>query len=1014
LTGVTLSEGALNLGADQNALTAANLNKGTVSGAGKLISANGINAAVGAGDTVTVAGDNLKGVLTKSGAGTVALNSTNTGLTGVTLSDGVLNLGADQATSGVVLLEKGEVSGTGRTLKGSGGITVNTASAVTVGVNLDGNLTKDGAGALILNGQLAAANTTTINSGKVAVGATGKLGTSGATTLNGGELSLGSDQTVSALNVNGGKVTGTGQVTSGISVELKAGSVDAKLVGAAGVNKTGAGTATLGSTNTYTGATNVTGGVLIAGATNALGGGEITVGTAGKVNLGGFNQTVTGATIGGELSNGVLDAGAGTVNVNTGATVSGVTVKASAGTVNLNGGAVSGSEIGGKAVKLGEVDVTLGKLKSDTQIVADNATAHTVSADITSANGLTKQGAGKLTLSGDNIGVNGLNVVTGTVEVTQQKSLGSGPVNIGSGATLTAQSGGGLLDISSPASSLKVNGTLTAKSVTVGAGQTLSGSGSVNAGVVLANGVIAPGNSSGTLTVSSLSGTGDYLWERVSLGTYDTVKLSAGGSDLTGITVKARNIAGDAIPVVNTLAGGESLARDQVLAGPERALRYAKIIDGSTTGGPRFGGVDTAVIAIRLVPTGAAGAAASSGIDLVVDRSSYAKFATTKGGVAYGAFLDSQLRAKYDDTDKTGVLLRKLDSYTSAADVAAALRVGDPASTFASTASVGVQRINAVASSLDSHLDVLGAEAVGESALNLAVGVAREQVGMSVPSGREDDKNWMAWTAGYGSRSTIEPDGNSAGNIVSSDTGASIGVERRLGNLRIGTMASMGRGSSNFESGARVESDHTHVGGYGSVSFGAVTVDASAMFGSSDLKSTASTTTGPERAKFVSNDRQLGLGVAVNLIPKSSGWQVTPVARLKLSSYKQDSFSVYDSNGAPVSTIGEVNQDGLLSKLGLRVAHRSEVSRGFTLGLDGSAYWVHDFNTEAKDISVQLAGANGAFLSPGRKGEADAAQLNLGVQATVAESVTFRLSGQQDIGVNRTQSTGMFAVGVSF
>ena len=44
----------------------------------------------------------------------------------------------------------------------------------------------------------------------------------------------------------------------------------------------------------------------------------------------------------------------------------------------------------------------------------------------------------------------------------------------------------------------------------------------------------------------------------------------------------------------------------------------------------------------------------------------------------------------------------------------------------------------------------------------------------------------------------------------------------------------------------------------------------------------------------------------------------------------------------------------------------------------------------------------------------DAAQFNFGLQATYSEMLMFRLSGQQDLGSDRSQSAGVFTVGWNF
>jgi outer membrane autotransporter protein len=225
----------------------------------------------------------------------------------------------------------------------------------------------------------------------------------------------------------------------------------------------------------------------------------------------------------------------------------------------------------------------------------------------------------------------------------------------------------------------------------------------------------------------------------------------------------------------------------------------------------------------------------------------------------------------------------------------------------------------------------------------------------------------------------------------------------------------MGQGSTNFEDpSVRVESDYWHAGGYATVSFGAVTVDSSALFGSSDDSSTRGVVGGRADASFGSKDTQLGLGVSINLISKSGAWQLTPVLRLKYVSYEQDGFNETGPNGRLLFRASGLSEDTVISKLGVRVAHRSQLSKHFALGVDGAAYWVHDFNSEGRDLSMGLNGAVGSFMATGRDGFADTAQLNLGLQATLSEVVSIRLSGQQDIGVNRTQSTGAVAMGWSF
>ncbi len=967
--GVILAGGELSLGADQTPTGTVLLQKGTVSGVGKLNAST--RADVGLGNQVTVAGNNLKGALTKDGQGTVVLNGTNTELNGITLLDGVLELGADQSTGGPVVLNKGAVSGAGKISSANITAAVAAGDVLSVGDNLAGSFTKDGDGTLELNGTNTGLDNVTLKQGRIA--GSGKL-----TAANGVSANVGVGKTVTVAGDNlKGAFTKVGDGT----VELSSSNTELTNLTLAG------GELSLGADQTPTGA------VLLQKGT-VSGVGKLNASTRADVGLG--NQvTVAGNNLKGALTKD----GQGTVVLNgTNTELNGITLsdgvlqvgadQSTGGPVALNKGTVSGP----------------GTLTSTHAqgIVVENTSDVNISAGLSGANGLTKKDTGTLVLSGDNTGLNGLAVEKGTVKIGQQKSLGSGLVTVGDTAKLDA----GGLEVTQASASMVVNGELAAKSLTVGAGQTLSGAGRVAADVKLAGGAVAPGNSPGTITIAGLSGNGDYLWER-----NDQIALGAGAIDLTNITVRPR-AGGAVVPVT----GLQSLAHDQVQADPSRSLKYAQIFSGTipaTAGLPRFEGADTAVIKIRMVRSDNPSA---PGIDLVVDRSSYAEFGRGKSGKAFGAYLDSQLSAHYgQSSSEIGRLLRNLDATAGAGDVSAYLRAVDPGAAYASLYNVGLRRAHTAAIPLEDRLDLIGSAGATDSALQLAANVGSGASKMTAPFQQQDDgSNWTAWTSGQSSvlRTNAKSD---FGTIQSSDNGASLGMEHQIGGLRIGGLASFGQGSATFGSPAlRVESDHWHVGGYGSVAFGAVTVDASALFGSSDESSKRSVAAGSARGNFGSTDTQVGVGVALNLIPKTSGWQVTPVARLKYVSYKQDAFAESGPGGALLFNPASISEDTVLSKVGFRVAHSSEVSKSFKLGLDGAAYWVHDFNSEGRNMALALQGATGAFQATGRNGQANTAQLNLGVQAILADSVTVRLSGQQEVGANRYQSTGVFAVGWNF
>ena len=342
-----------------------------------------------------------------------------------------------------------------------------------------------------------------------------------------------------------------------------------------------------------------------------------------------------------------------------------------------------------------------------------------------------------------------------------------------------------------------------------------------------------------------------------------------------------------------------------------------------------------------------------------------------------------------------------------------------PGVAFSSLSTVAVQRTLAVAASLDAHLDNIAAAGSEGSSVSFGVRHLRpsgKNVTMTSPAA-EQEKNWTAWTSGYSSQSSVS--GNDAAGyskIKGYDNGANLGVEHRFGNLSVGALVAVGN-TIFHDDNVRVETDTWHVGGYGSVSVGDVTIDASVIYGQGENTSKRADVTAPGtelRGEFNSNDLQAGVGVAVNLLPKGGAWQLTPLARVKYVNYSQDGFS--ESGSAFGFTTDKVTKETVISKIGARLGYTAEVSRRTTVGVDGGVYWVHDYNAKAKSANLRLtaAGTPDSFEAVGRSADENTAQFNLGVQASFSEAFTLRLSGQQDVSTTRNDTTGVVSFAVNF
>ncbi|MGB8852779.1 MAG: autotransporter-associated beta strand repeat-containing protein, partial [Pirellulales bacterium] len=265
------------------------------------VQVSSINSVVGGSAT-----SNL-GAPTTAADGTIDLGSWTTTVTAFQggliytgtgeTTDRVINLAASGATtSGIIggILDQSGVSGTLRftsamTVTGSGqqnltlrGSTAGVGEFAGSIVNGSGTvaLTKAGTGRWVLSGSNSYTGVTTISGGVLAVSGVGTLGASGgALTLSGGSLDLGGTTqtegavTISAAPASGDTIYGGSLSGTSFSVTNTTGNaiVSANLsLGAAALTKSGAGTLTLSGTNSYSGGTTLSAGVLSISSTAAL------------------------------------------------------------------------------------------------------------------------------------------------------------------------------------------------------------------------------------------------------------------------------------------------------------------------------------------------------------------------------------------------------------------------------------------------------------------------------------------------------------------------------------------------------------------------------------------------------------------------------------------------------------------------------------------------------------------------------------------------------------------------
>ncbi len=443
------------------------------------------------------------------------------------------------------------------------------------------------------------------------------------------------------LSFSGYTITGSQPVTVNTAVTdtttVGSNAISLSIDGTAVLTKSGGSILFLSGTNTFTGATTVSGGVLelgggaavadlsavtvSAGATLNLDANE-TIGSlagAGNVTLSTFTLTAggdnTSTTFSGVASGtgGLTKAGTGTLTLTGSNTYTGATT-VSAGTLTLNGGTalddtsavtvaagatldLGASETIGSLAGAG--DVTLG---ANTLTAGGDNTSTTFSGVASGTGGLTKAGTGTLTLSGTNTYTGATTVSAGTLALSGNTAIAdAAAVTVSTGATLALNNNETIGSLAGAG-----NVTLGANFLTAGADNTST----TFSGVISGTGTLTK-QGTGTLT---LSGANTYTGATtVSAGTLtlnggtalantSAVTVSAGATLNLGASETIGSLAG---------AGNVTLSTFTLTAGGDgTSTTFSGVASG--TGGLTKAGNGTLTLSGANTYTGATTATAGS------------------------------------------------------------------------------------------------------------------------------------------------------------------------------------------------------------------------------------------------------------------------------------------------------------------------------------------------------------------------------------------------------------------
>jgi len=439
---------------------------GTISGPGIIVNESGNN---------TLSGTNTYTGGTTVSAGTLTLaHATNTleDTGAVTVSGGILDIGACSDTVGALIISSGSITGSSGTLTGSSYTASNTSGTTTISANLGGSaaLTKTGNGTLTLSGANTYTGVTTIDAGKLVVSSLGDgvaasaLGTAGLAPAN---LVLATGVTLGYAGA--GETSGRG-FTMASSATIDASGAGALAFSSAAKvafsNSTSDRTLTLAGTNT---GANIFGAGLSVGAT-------LDEDMVSQIVKDGVGTWI--------IANGEALKTTAQVDINAG--ILGVIsqILRAGNVVTLNNSSTLRWEPGDTDDLSPYIHLASGAAAT-LNVGANNLTfAQSLVFDGGSAASLTKTGEGTLTLVASNSGITGGFILNqGGVNVLSATGLGSGPTVVNGGV-------------------LSVNAATT-NNVTVNNSGTIGGNGTIATLSVTSGGHVSPGNSPGTLTVAS-------------------------------------------------------------------------------------------------------------------------------------------------------------------------------------------------------------------------------------------------------------------------------------------------------------------------------------------------------------------------------------------------------------------------------------------------------------------------------------------------------------------------------
>ncbi|MER8376276.1 autotransporter outer membrane beta-barrel domain-containing protein [Mesorhizobium sp. M1406] len=551
---------------------------------------------------------------------------------------------------------------------------------------------------------------------------------------------------------------------------------------------------------------------------------------------------------------------------------------------------------------------------------------------------------------------------------------GLGTINqIAGNTNLTADSSGftGATNVSG--GRLAVNGSLANSLVTVSGG-TLGGNGTVGGIVAQAGGIIAPGNSIGTLNVA-----GDI--DHAAGSIYQIELTSTGTSDFLHATGAATIDSGALIDVVK-------LDGAPYVAGTHYTVLQA---DSGVTGTYTVTG-DTGAAFLGLVDSYDA-----NHVYLDVVQKTFASVGLTPNQIATGGGAEGlgSGNALYD-------AIMQLPTEAAAQDAFDQLS----GEIHASAKGMLVEDSRFVRDAASNRISAAFGDA-GAAALPV---MAYGEGGPEMVSA--DTDRFAVWGQAFGSWGNTDSDGNAAA-FDRSTGGLLAGADTLVGGWRVGLLG--GYSHSSFDADDRNssgKSDNYHLGLYGGTNWGAIAFRTGAAYSWSSL-STKRAVAFNGFTDALSADYDAGTAqVFGELAYKADAgrFKLEPFANLAYVSVHTDGFT--ETGGAAALTSAGSTTDATFTTLGLRGSTDLALG-GMNATARGMLGWRHAFGDTTPLSTLAFAGGD-AFTIAGVPVARDAALVEAGVDLHLAANATLGLSYSGQFGGGGIDQGAKVDLGIRF